>query len=239
MQDEGITVYTYGFDDSVGKMIIEIFEKMKAFQPENMEGYFNDIKDRVQKSFQNFYKEQPIQQALAFQNALMKMGGDNFHIDEQIAALEKITFNDLLDFNKRFFKTTRAECFIYGNITPEEAINAGQEIEEILYTLKEDNDNLDKDFVPEVRVIEIPENTTWFYEHHIENSSDSNESNSAIITLFQHKKETPYMTMLLSVLANYLKDPCFNMLRTVENLGYIVHSQAHEIRGILHFAIMV
>ena len=44
---------------------------------------------------------------------------------------------------------------------------------------------------------------------------------------------------MLNVLVNYLKEPCFNRLRTDEQLGYIVNGTDSNIRGVLGYYIYV
>ena len=240
MDSEGPEVYISGFNDSMDKISVELFEKMKEFDPSNMKEYFENVHEKMLRNLKNFYKNQPYEQGVSFQNALMKKGGDNCHPDDEIKALEKIKFQHLLDFHKNWFKTMRSECLVVGNMSDQKTISIGQKIESILGSLREGANPLPKELIPEIRVLSIPPGSTWFYEHPIRSTDPNNkDSNSAIISLFQYDKETPYNRILMAILANYLKEPCFDKLRTDEQLGYIVTGFNAEMRGILNYLIIV
>lgn len=95
--------------------------------------------------------------------------------------------------------------------------------EETLLSLRRNTQVLLKELVPEIRLVNLPFNTTWVYEHKlVADESGAKESNSAIISYFQFEIESLEKKLLLMLLTNYLKTPCFEQLRTKQQLGYIV-----------------
>jgi len=241
MDAEGPEFIITGFNDSIDKISVALFEEMHKFQPHNMQQQFKTIRERYLKDLRNFYKNQPYQQAYTFQSSMLKKGGGNFLPEEEIEVLEKITFEDLLFFHENFFRTVRLEGLFVGNMTKDQVIHVSQNIEKIVSSLRTQHATLPKEEIPEVRIVHIPNNTTWFFENHSKNhdNSENKETNSAILSFFQFEKENPYFRVLMSILGNYLKEPCFNQLRTDEQLGYIVSGFNAEMRGILCYLVLI
>lgn len=100
--------------------------------------------------------------------------------------MERITFDDILKFHANWFKSIRSEALITGNLKQNKAVELCQKLEQMLSSLKKDSSCLPKELIPEVRVINIPSGSTWFYEHLLQNQSQSDfkETNSAIVSFF-------------------------------------------------------
>jgi len=237
---QGIEVSILGFNDSISKLAVEVFKKIKEFDPAPYEDLFHDVLRKTIKDLKNFFKNPPYQQTSNFRNCLLRSGGNSHHPEQEVTVAENVTFEDVLEFNKKFFRNARLDNFFIGNITEETAVNTSKELEQIIISLREKTSVLPKELVPDVRIVDMPTGTSWFYEYPIKiNESGDKESNSAVVCAFQSRRETPYDRMLLSVLGNYLHDPCFDTLRTNEQLGYIVLRGEFNLRGILHYQIQV
>lgn len=61
MDGEGLELAIFGFDDSINNMALDLLVKMKEFNPASMESYFADIKEKMMRSLNNFFKDQPYQ----------------------------------------------------------------------------------------------------------------------------------------------------------------------------------
>ena len=172
--------------------------------------------------------------------ALLKKGGSNFHPEEELRVIKTLTFEDLLVFHKSFFRSFRFETFFIGNISKEDSISISKALQETLMSMRVNTVILPKESVIEVRTVDIPSQSTWIYQKPIDKSDPGDkETNSVVCSNFQLYQETPYSRMLLYVLANYLHDPCFDTLRTNEQLGYIVSRGHFDIRSVLHYNILV
>jgi len=237
---QGIDISIMGFNDSISKLAAEVFKKAKEFDPTPYEDLFHDVLRKTIKDLKNFFKHPPYQQTSSFRSCLLRSGGNSCHPEEEVTVAESVTFDDVLEFNKKFFRTVRTDNFFIGNITEESAVSISKELEEIIGSWREKSRVLPKELVPEIRIVDIPAGSTWVFEYPIKvNESGDKESNSATVCSLQYKKETPYDRVLLSVLGNYLHDPSFDTLRTNEQLGYIVLRGEFILRGVLHYQIQV
>ena len=240
VDSEGLEITISGYNDSIERVSSVLFERMHDFEPQRLHVQFENIRETLLKSLNNFYKNPPYQQAMSYQSSLLKKGGDTFLPEEEISTLENITFNDLLSFHANWFKTTRLEGLFVGNITQDKVIEISKNVERITSSMREKSSVLPKDRLPEVRVVNLPQNTTWFFEHESRDVGGGlKESNSAVISLFQFEKETPHLRMIMSVLSNYLREPCFDRLRTDEQLGYIVSGFNADMRGIMNYVVLI
>jgi len=237
---EGIRVTISGFNDSMNKACEAVFQRLKEFNPLERKEHFEDIVHDMIKENENFSKKSPYQQAFALHDFLIQKDDKDCHPEVAIKILKKITFDKLMNFHQEWLKTSRVDCLVIGNITEENTIQIGKNVESILANIRPDSTPLPKELVPEIRVLNIPFNTTWFYEHCLkEGENGEKEPNSAIIAHFQFERETPLHSVILDIMANYLKEPVFEVLRTNEQLGYIVFGYKTEARGVLGYNILV
>ena len=59
------------------------------------------------------------------------------------------------------------------------------------------------------------------------------------MSLYQVGEDETRKNMELGLFAQILKEPCFNVLRTQEQLGYIVFSGSRNVGGITGFTVLV
>jgi insulysin len=240
MDPQGPEIVISGFNDSIDKVSIALFEKIRDFNPLSMKEQFVHLREAHLKDLRNFYRNQPYQQAYTFTSCMLKKGGGNFLPEEEIEALENISFEDLVHFHENFFKTTRLEGLFVGNMTQDQVVHVSENIEKIVTTMRGEGAVLPREDIPEVRAVNLKTNTTWFFEHVSKNSEVQHvEPNSSLMSVFQFEEETPFLRVLMSILGNYLKEPCFDKLRTDEQLGYIVSGFNGEMRKVLNYVVIV
>ena len=114
---------------------------------------------------------------------------------------------------------------IIGNLVEDQALKIVTRAEDNIKKFNEDVKPLPKWKIPDVRALNIPTGPHWIYTSSIPpDESGQKESNSVSAIFFQHNPLKLKEKVLLMVLENYLEDPCFDQLRTIEQLGYIVSS---------------
>ena len=240
ISSSGIDIDVTGFDDTLDKVSEKICHTLETFEPSLMEDHFKNIYDEMIKGFKNFEKNAAYQQAFSYENVLINKGNLAYTHRELLKSLENLTFNDLLKFHKKWLTTIRSEWLIIGNITRNKALETCKNCEKVIQNIRKQSQVLLKELIPEIRTVNIPNNTTWLYEEKLSlKGADVGETNSAIIAYFQYEQENPKSRVSLRVLSNYLRDPCFDRLRTDEQLGYIVSGSHSENRGILGYYILI
>lgn len=78
---------------------------------------------------------------------------------------------------------------------------------------------------PTVRVVQIPDGTSWVYQYDLKRSDPNEEENpnSCISMLYQFKAHSDRARMLGDVLETYLRDFFLDQLRNTEQLGYALY----------------
>ena len=237
----GIKFHIVGFNDSIDKICIDLFKKFKEFDPSNMEEDFKNFKQKFLDEKKNFSSNPPYLQAIHLTTYFFHCQTGTIILPElSYEITEKLIFEDLIKFHNSFFKTMRFESFFIGNLTKEKAIDTAKHIESILSTTRPGTKVLPKEEIPELRFFKLEPNTTWFYERIIPvTETGEKESNSSIVCYYQLEQSSHQKELLIQVMCNYLKSPCFNVLRTEEQLGYIVHSSNYSYRDVLGLIILI
>eukprot|EP00349_Pseudokeronopsis_sp_Brazil_P008861 CAMPEP_0202973590 /NCGR_PEP_ID=MMETSP1396-20130829/51709_1 /ASSEMBLY_ACC=CAM_ASM_000872 /TAXON_ID= /ORGANISM="Pseudokeronopsis sp., Strain Brazil" /LENGTH=129 /DNA_ID=CAMNT_0049705915 /DNA_START=85 /DNA_END=471 /DNA_ORIENTATION=- len=116
-----------------------------------------------------------------------------------------------------------------GHLTSESALNIVAEAEAAL-SYKVENQ------ITDLLVTEIPDRCIIDYN---KLNEDSSNPNSALLVQFQIGPKKPELTARTRVLFNLLKEKVFNILRTQEQLGYIVSSDSFSLKKVEHGRIIV
>jgi len=124
------------------------------------------------------------------------------------------------------------EMFAHGNLTPEQAKKLLKVVEDGLGG----NDvlSIPPNFLLRYRQAALPKKFAGFYE--VRNSV---HKSSCIMSLYQVGQDSTRSNMVLELFSQILKEPAFNVLRTQEQLGYIVFSGVRNVGGITGFQVLV
>ena len=231
-----------GFSDALGNLVSAVFKQILDFDIESYSHLFPTVHKQIYKSIVNRKKDQPSAQTRTLLGQLTHTNGlISISDDKQLELLESIKFEDVVKFSKYFFKTIRLRWLIVGNYTSTEAEGMVRNVEALLGEKGKGSRPLPKQYAPEDRIVEVPRNSNYFYNRElpVPEKSETAELNSAILMYYQYESENLEQLLLFSLLANYLREPCFTQLRTNEQLGYVVHSQVYEIRRITGFSIII
>ena len=127
-----------------------------------------------------------------------------------------------------------AESLVYGNATP---ADARELLEEFMAPLLSTGSTaLHRSQMDAARVVQLPTGIEWVNTSAVPNAD---ETNSSIEVYFQVGPFDPHVQAALSVLANIIKEPAFDQLRTKEQLGYIVHTSTKSQYGVNGLRIIV
>lgn len=203
---------------------------------EKFQNYFTSLNE----SLSNHFYSAPTNQAIKLGIDVSLINGHFSEID-QLKALQGITFEDLLWFSQKWLKTVRFEWFVMGNISKERTLEM---VEASTRTFEQTKScsYISKDDYPRLQVVEIPMSqcqasaSNLYYPAYL---LDKTNNNSVAIANWQFAAETAYLQAGFALLDTYVKEPCFDVLRTKEQLGYIVSSYIRKLRGVLHLNILI
>ena len=143
------------------------------------------------------------------------------------AILEDMTFEEFVSRGKEWLTSARFVWFVHGNLAKDQAIGL---VEKARSTL--DLKKIAKEDLVDVRCVALPAGKSLLLQRDLE---DTTNENNCLISYFEVGLEgTDLRTkMLHSVVMQYLDEPTFNQLRTIEQLGYVVFSRRSEYRDVI------
>ncbi|XP_038070879.1 insulin-degrading enzyme-like [Patiria miniata] len=218
----GINIQLGGYNDKQVLLLKKILEKMTNFEIDV--NRFDVIKETYSRMLLNFRAEQPHQHAVYYTSILMSEQA--WTKDEMSECMDEVTVDRLRAFIPQFLSRIHVETFIHGNMTKQEALDAQEMVESIL---KEQGNS--KPLLPSQlmrhREIQLPDGCFYNYLRH-----NDVHTSSGIEVYYQTDVQTTRSNMLLELFCQIISEPCFDTLRTKEQLGYIVFSGVRRSNGV-------
>jgi len=149
---------------------------------------------------------------------------------DKLAVVNSITKDMLLAFTKEFKSHLFVEGLVQGNVTGMEALGFDE-----MVRLKLNCTEVPWNLLPEVRVMTLMEGEFYCRV----NSFNQEDGNSVVTNYYQSGPADIYRTCLMELLIVLMEEPCFDFLRTQEQLGYNVSCMCRSTFGILGFSVTV
>lgn len=211
-----------GYNEKLPVLLKEVFSRLVKFRPS--EERFEPIKYKVAKELVNAGYDAPYSQVGGH---FLQLVNEKTHTDlQKQEAVKRITFRDLSDFceSTLWSQGVFVQSLIHGNFEYSTAVQVDSLIQTICEPLKAIADlKTGVDQLVKFQSHKLPNGDHVWYELEL---PDPNNVNSCIEYFFQIgkvgvDKKLHVMTDLLCVI---IHEPCFNQLRTKEQLGYVVSS---------------
>ncbi|XP_066587176.1 insulin-degrading enzyme isoform X2 [Prorops nasuta] len=219
----GMVLSIGGYDDKQRVLLEKILDRMIHFtvDPER----FVILKDEYIRDLKNYDADQPYQHAVYYLEALLS---ETIWLqDEMLEACSHLTADKVQDFIPQIFNKCHIEGLIHGNVTSSEALDIIKLVESKL------KNSFKVDLIPLLprqlvlnRVIKLDEGSNFVYE-----TENKLHKSSCTEIYYQSGLQSTKSNMLLELLAQIISEPCFNILRTQEQLGYIVFSGVRRTGG--------
>ncbi|XP_076655297.1 insulin degrading metalloproteinase isoform X2 [Halictus rubicundus] len=226
----GITIVIRGYDDKQHVLLEEILNKVVNFKVDPRR--FEVLKESYIRSIKNFEKDQPIAHTVYYLNVLLSEHA--WMKDELLKATSQLTVERLQQFIPQFLSKVHIECLIHGNVTKSEAIETAKLIESKLTSAVPHVIPLLPRHMISYREIRLEDGCHFLFE--VENKF---HRNSCTEVYYQIGLQSTESNMLLELLAQIISEPCFNTLRTKEQLGYIVFSGVRRSESVQGLRIVV
>ncbi|XP_025917714.1 insulin-degrading enzyme isoform X3 [Apteryx rowi] len=211
-----------GYNDKQHILLKKIIEKMAAFEID--EKRFEIIKEAYMRSLNNFRAEQPHQHAMYYLRLLMTEVA--WTKDELKEALDDVTLPRLKAFISQLLSRLHIEALLHGNITKQAALGIMQMVEDTLIEHAHTKPLLPSQLV-RYREVQLPDRGWFVYQQRNEV-----HNNCGIEIYYQTDMQSTSENMFLELFCQIISEPCFNTLRTKEQLGYIVFSGPRRANGI-------
>lgn len=218
----GMYLCVKGYSDKQHILLRKIMEKMTTFEID--EKRFDIIKEAYMRSLNNFRAEQPHQHAMYYLRLLMTEVA--WTKDELRDALDDVTLPRLKAFIPQLLSRLHIETLLHGNITKESALGMMQMLEDTLIEHAHTKPLLPSQLT-RYRELQVPDGSWYVYQQRNEV-----HNNCGIEIYYQTDMQSTNDNMLLELFCQIISEPCFNTLRTKEQLGYIVFSGPRRANGV-------
>lgn len=240
IEPRGISLGVDGFSQNSDKYFQRILQSLVALEiSEEDQAVYEVFKREVERSLSNHYFSQPYTQCFSTISDIRLVHGYS-PISAMQKILSKITLQDVIGFNKTWLARLRLEWLILGNMTAEEALAMTEACSKIFrergtqFMPEDERTGLRHVIYPMKSVSEIKSNL--YFEKYL---FDDSQPDSAVLCEWQFGHANLQAHAALLIIENYLKEPCFNTLRTQEQLGYLVFSGLTRRRLVLSYYICV
>lgn len=208
----GMTLTFSGYNDKMMVLLEKVLQKLTSLVIE--ENRFLIEKDRLERDLNNFEFTDPYQQVSYYMSYVLTKTA--FTKEEQSAALQQLTLEQMRKYAAQMFEQLHAEILIHGNITQAIALQAAELFETIVAPSP----------IPEDETKALPALRLPIGSHATTRTlKDASNLNSAIEYFVQvGHAASEEQRALCSIFAQICSEPAFNQLRTKEQLGYIVFS---------------
>ncbi|KAI8378795.1 Metalloenzyme, LuxS/M16 peptidase-like protein [Choanephora cucurbitarum] len=225
---KGLHLCVNGYSDRLPLLLEKIIRKMKNTDI-NLDR-FHTYKDELTRCYENFHLEMPLSRS---DHYMMQLINEKFWTyKEYLNELETISIEDLQSFLPSMLASLHIEGLVHGTLTREETIEMFESMQHVLQS----RPLLPSQLIGE-RAILLPEGQHYIYSKTV---GDPDEVNSAINYQIQvGDAKDVVLRNHLGLVAQIATEPCFNQLRTLEQLGYIVFSGSSHVSSQLTFYVMV
>ncbi|XP_070539954.1 insulin-degrading enzyme-like [Ptychodera flava] len=218
----GLYLGVKGYNDKQPILLRKILDKMTTFVVD--EKRFDIIKEAYTRSLDNFKAEQPHQHALYYTSVLMAEHA--WTKDELQDCLDEVTIDALRAFIPQLLGKMHIEALFQGNLTKQTALELISDVEQRLVTNSKTKPLLPSQLVRH-RELQLPDGCYYIYQR-----ENAVHSNACIEVYYQTDLQSTRTNMLLELFSQIINEPCFDTLRTKEQLGYIVVSGVRRSNGV-------
>jgi hypothetical protein len=152
-------------------------------------------------------------------------------VNEQLESFDSITAADVDEFAAEWLAAAQIFVLVSGNLLEAEARDFCGKVA-LAFQLKP----LPAAHVPSQRCVLVPADRLFVRQQLARNPD---ESNSAVLNVYQIGPATDDLEAHLTLLAHILSDALFDQLRTKETLSYLVQGFQGRLTGVLHYQIAV
>lgn len=225
-QSWGIQLSFSGFNHKLGTLAQKLLHRMRTLtvDPDR----FRILKEQGVRELANAFLDQPYQHTFTIIDGLNVQGAS---FVERLAVVEEVTLEGVQQHIGRMFARADAELLVQGNMLQEEAAKLAELVSKELHFQP-----LLPTEAPNLRVLALPQGVEHIVRVPAFNVDDAN---SAATILFQLGPQTPELSARLNLLSHIMREPCFNQLRTNEQLGYLVWSGHSKTSGIFNLRLIV
>lgn len=225
---EGLDITITGFNDKLIILLTRFLEGLKTFNPDRKR--FEVFKDKSKQHLKNQLYEIPYSQVSSLYNSLVNER--SWTAKEKLDVMEQLNFEQLEAFVPTIFEEMYFETLVHGNIKYEEA----DQIDSLVQMLCSNSVSNSQVKNARLRSYLLPLSKAHRFETEL---ADPQNVNSCIQYVIQLGVYDETLSAIGRLFAQMLHEPCFDTLRTKEQLGYVVFSSSLNNHGTANIRILI
>lgn len=227
-----------GYNDKLPVFLKKVLEKFIAFEP--TPDRFESIKFKITQDLKNFGYENPYSQIGT--HFLQLINEKTYPEAEKLKIIQDIKFEDVLEFSKNnlWSQGVFLQTLIHGNVEYSTAIEVNDLIEKSFEGKKQIADSkvaVDKIVKFQSHMLQVGEHVR--YELPLQDPNNVNSCLEYFVQVGHLGEQNNRLRVLTDLLGTMLHEPCFNQLRTKEQLGYVVFSGYRQSRSYFGLRVLV
>jgi insulysin len=215
----GLMITLDGYNEKLPVLARRVLETVRNLQV--LEDRLAVIKEKVKRDWENFFMDQGYRLSDYYTQYMLTH--NTWTIAEKLQEISDVTQDELQRHIDDFLARLNIQMLVTGNMHKDEAIGLSEMAENILKTSPISADETAQ------RELILPEGSDFIWKSHIPNPNDPNSSLTYYLQLGSSTDARLRTTSLL--LIHMMSEPAFDILRTKEQLGYIVFCSQLQLSG--------
>lgn len=198
-----------GYNDKIPVLLKTVLDKMKNFKTN--EERFKLIKEQIHRAYKNWFMESPHQHAMYYLSFTTRHY--LWSTQDKLNVIDSITPQCIDAFAKNYFTFMNVEGLIHGNVNQSSALDLSSDIQSVL------NHSALPVYqrFPSMRTHELMESRHIIIRKQVHNSENVNSAIEYYLQIGDYEDDS--IRAQLDLFAQIFKEPCFDQLRTKEQLG--------------------
>jgi len=206
----GVSIVLSGYNDKLHVLARDVMERVKNLQLKAER--LQVMKDQAKRDYENFYMGAPFRLSDYFNRHLLTE--QHWIIAAKLAEVSSITVEELQAHVERLLSKLHMRILVVGNVFKDDAVRLAEMAENIL----QPSPLKSLDVVETALIPSDGSNHVWSAV--VPNPNEPNSSLSYYVHVGSYLE--PHLRVTSALLTQILAEPAFNVLRTREQLGYIV-----------------
>ncbi|KAG1891434.1 Metalloenzyme, LuxS/M16 peptidase-like protein [Suillus subluteus] len=215
----GLMITLDGYNEKLPVLARRVLETVRNLQVR--EDRLVVIKEKVKRDWENFFMDQGYRLSDYYTQYMLTH--NTWTIAEKLQEISNVTQDELQKHIDDFLVRLNIQMLVTGNMHKDEAIGLSEMAENILNTSPISADETAQ------RELILPEGSDFVWKSHIPNPNDPNSSLTYYLQLGSSTDARLRTTSLL--LIHMMSEPAFDILRTKEQLGYVVFCSELQLSG--------
>jgi len=217
LDTRGLFIQVSGYNDKLPVLLEQVLITMRDL--DIRDDRFDVIKERLTKGYRNWELQPPWQQIGDYIGWLTS---EHDHVTKELEAeLPTITAESVRVFRKELLAQMHIEVYVHGNLYKEDALTLTDMVEKTLKPRA-----LPREQWPIRRSLIFPPGSNYVWKKTLKDAANVNHCIE--YWLYVGEKEDRDLKAKTMLLDQITHEPCFDQLRTKEQLGYIVYSGARH-----------